>query len=161
VQGSLLDDLGNAIDRLIERCQRLDRDRTALAHALSRVQTELVRERGLRDEAENRRRHLEARQEEAALRLEGLLAAIAQVVPSGSGEAEEEAAEAQPPMARSGRDPLAQGQAKPFDIASLEHIARLAADTREMERPGAAPSSEKEPAASDDSAVPLYHDRLF
>jgi hypothetical protein len=77
VQRPTFDDLGKAIDRLIERCRSLDRDRTALAHALARVKDELIHERTARAESDKRCQELRACQEEAALRLETLADLIA------------------------------------------------------------------------------------
>ena len=135
MQQSLLDDLGKAIDRLMERCQALDTDRTKLARALARVQEELVRERAAYADLREYCGRLKTRQEEAANRLEGLLVAILPEGISCPPAEEKQPADASALPASSGalpdagnaRDPLAQPRVKPFDIASLERIAGLAA----------------------------------
>ncbi|MDR2734335.1 MAG: hypothetical protein LBC99_06760 [Spirochaetota bacterium] len=197
MQQFLLDNLGRAIDRLIERCALLDKDRTVLAHALARVQQELQHTRASHIELEQRCRRLEARQEEAALRLEKLLAALPYsehgcadpaFMPCGytprmanSAGTEDVAVEsavgecAQPDISpadlpqeqaadQESREPL-QSTVKPFDIGSLERIARLAADSSKGRnvkpdtQESALPDTQETKAALDSAAG--MQDRLF
>lgn len=185
MQQFLLDNLGRAIDRLIERCALLDKDRTLLAHALSRVQQELLRVRASHNDLEQRCRHLEARQEEAALRLEKLLASMPQaetaesaktVETAKTAETVESAAEkspavpavAAPAPQRETHEPLplARNTVKPFDIGSLTRIARLAADSSQGKN--AKPTGKTESEAPSDTqktnavdAAAEFQDRLF
>jgi len=182
VQQFLLDNLGRAIDRLIERCVLLDKDRTALGHALARVQQELLRVRASHLELEQRCRHLEARQEEAALRLEKLLAAMPDLgggaEEGGAAESAAEEAHAVPSPGAHANPvdtqetnaplPLEQSTVKPFDIGSLQRIARLAADSAQGKKAKPAGKA-KDKELSDtqganaalDSTAAGQQDRLF
>jgi hypothetical protein len=174
VQQFLLDNLGRAIDRLIERSTLLDKDRTLLAHALSRVQQELLRVRASHDDLEQRCRYLEARQEEAALRLEKLLASMPQQAEDGAAEELRAIPDAAPaavsaapqkhadPVSQETHEPLARNTVKPFDIGSLTRIARLAADSTQGKSPGkpeGEADTQKANAALDTAAE--FQDRLF
>jgi len=179
VQRSLLDDLGKAIDRLMARCQMLDTDRTKLAHALARVQEELVRERAAHADSKECCALLRARQEEAAKRLENLLAAVAAASPSlketliaaapdlqiQETRAADEVALKVPPQEQKEKEeavlPL-EARIKPVDwTGTLERISGLAADAVGEPRSGPKDAEKSAAPKEETEVVAVYQDRLF
>ena len=166
MQQRTVNDLWNAIDRLIERCRTLGRDRTSLAHALSRVNGELVHERSARAQAEERCREMQVCLEESALRLERLADAcdakakgLAHVVqkPAALPEPVEEKPELQPAEAAKKHDPLAHVVTKTWDHRNLERIVRPA------EEPAAQSAASRElcERSEQDLFAAAENDRLF
>jgi len=130
VQRSTVNDLWSAIDRLIERCCVLGRDRASLAKMLARAQEELVQERSVRARAEERCREMQVCLEEAVLRLEKLAEAAAktgglpQVLPQPQPREERAEAGTQDQEKEKKHDPLAHVVAKTWDHRNLERIVR-------------------------------------
>jgi len=143
------DVLGNAIERLIGHCQSLDRDRTDLARALSRVQEEFV---NLRAEHERLiQAHRELQEHHNALenacavaveRLERMVSSLgtgipltpvqdlmhqsAEVVVQDAGAIQESGAPVQEEVTQQSGLAVAERVIKPLNIGNFERIVRQA-----------------------------------